>query len=226
MLCKESTKQNTENVRKTNVNSVNHLEIEDGRKLIDCNNYFRNVTKLTVSSALHGSLIYLDISLKRVIQLTKISTLIIDSYNFECEQLILLLQLMPNVHTLTCDCRSISNAQSMEIQNTESFHLLSKSNKIKNLSIEERYSMENIQLFILLCSHVKQLTIETCAQNFDSILRFIFSKNRSNIRHLSLLCIKSTSKSAAETMKTLIESEALLDNYVFKLIGSKFYLWW
>jgi hypothetical protein len=73
---------------------------------------------------------------------------------------------------------------------------------------------------------MQHLIIDVHAHALESSIRFILSKTKTNVRNLCLLCVKNRSKTMAGTLKNLIESEELLDNYLIKLIDNDLYLWW
>ncbi|CAF1160574.1 unnamed protein product [Rotaria sordida] len=193
---------------------------------MNCVNYFRNATKLTLSHNFAESRVWLRIILKRIIPLKQLTTLIIDCDTFSFDQLIKLLHFTPNIHTLTFNSQSITESNSMLIQQSETFRLVSNTNKITNVTIKEKYSFENIKLFVTLCPRMQNLTIDIYTQHLESIIRFILLKTKINIPHLCSIYIKNTRKSMIGILKTLIESEELLDNYLIKSIDSQLYLWW
>ena len=164
--------------------------------------------------------------LKRIIPLNQLNTLNIDCQNFCFKQFLRLLQFTPNIHTLTFDCQSISEQNSISIQQNEIFVLVSNSNIITNVFIKERYSSENIKLLVALCPRIQHLTIDTYAQHLQSIVSFILWKTKSNIQHLCSLSMKDTTKSIGQVLQTLIDSEKLLDNYLMELIDGELYIWW
>ncbi len=209
-----------------NMNFVDHVYIQNEETMTSCSHYFRNATKLTLSDSFGASRLWLGVILKRIIPLKQLTTLIIDNENFCFEQLINLLSSTSNVHTLTFNCQSIKETNSKLLQQTETFRLLSETNKIRNVTIRERYSIENIKLLVTLCPRMQYLIIDVRLHDPESPVQYILSKSKTNVRDLCLLCTKHTSKSTIATLKTLIESEELLDNYLMKLINNDLYLWW
>jgi len=194
--------------------------------MTSCSHYFRNATKLTLSDSFDKTRVWLTVILKNIIPLKQLTTLVIDYDHFCIEQLTKLLSSTSNLHTLKLNCQSIDKTNSISIQQSEMFRLVSNTNIITNVTIKERSSTENIKLLVALCSRMQQLTIDINALHLESSVQFILSKNKTMIQHLCLLCTKNTTKSMAGTLKTLIESEELLDNYLIKLIGSELYFWW
>ncbi len=212
--------------RRSNMDVVNQLHIQGEEAMTTCVYYFRNVTKLTLSNTFSGSRVWLGPILKRVVPLKQLTTLVIECCDFSFEQFIKLLHSTSNIHTLIYDCQSINETNSMSIQQSEMFQLVSNTNSIRNLTIKERYSSENIKLLVALCPRMQHLTIDISSLHLESMVQFILSKSKTDIPQLCSLCTKNTRKSMVGVLKNLIESEELLDNYLIKHIDSGAYFWW
>ncbi len=225
-LYKQLIKHTYSRYQRRNVNFIDHVDIRSEETMTSCSYYFQNATKLTLSDSFRESRVWLGVILKRIIPVKQLTTLIIDDDNFCFEQLIRLLNSTSNIHTLTVNCQSVTETNSISIQQSEMFRLVSNTNTIRNVTIREKYSSENIKLFVALCPQMEHLTIDIYIHDLESSVKFILSKSKTNIQHLCLLCTKNTTKSMVGTLKTLIESEELLDNYLVKLIGSELYFWW
>jgi hypothetical protein len=224
-LYSRSNKENRPRYQR-NMNAVDQIEIQDEEGITSCMHYFPNATKLTLSHSFQKSHIWLSINLKRVISLSQLTTLVIDCNDFYFEQLTKLLHFTPNLHTLTFNCQSISAKDCMLIQQSETFRLAANANIITNVTIQERFSSENIKLIVALCPRMQQLTLDMHPQDLESIVRFILLKTKTDLQHLCSLCIQHTAKSMIGVLKTLIESEELLDNYLIKLIDTELHFWW
>ncbi|CAF1160872.1 unnamed protein product [Adineta steineri] len=211
---------------KKNLNSVNYLEIQGEDAMTSCVNYFPNTTKLTLSKNFNGNSVCLELALKRIVYLTQLTTLVIECYDFNFEQLIKLLHSTPNLHTLAYNCVSTNEINMKSIQQNELFRLISSKNMIKNVKITTSNSLENIKLLIALCPQMQYFAINRYRLSLESMTEFVLSKSKAHIQHLCLLCIKNTTRPMVAILKTLIESEGLLDNYVIKYIDSDIYIWW
>lgn len=195
--------------------------------MTSCSHYFHNATKLTLSDSFHESRKWLAAILKRIIPLQQLTTLVIDHEDFSFEQLIRLLNSTSNIQTLSLSCQSISESNSRLIQQSEMFRLVSSRNIITNVIVKENDSVENRKLLVSLCLRMQYFTIiDRYTQNHQSSVQFVLSKTKTSLMYLCLLCIKNTVKPMVGTLKILIESEELLDNYLMKLIGSDLYIWW
>ncbi|UJR32674.1 hypothetical protein I4U23_020135 [Adineta vaga] len=112
------------------------------------------------------------------------------------------------------------------VEQSELFRQVATTNKITNLTINELISIENIKLPTLLCSRMQHLTINQYGQYVQSSIQFILSKSKNDLQYLCSLRARNFHKPMLSIVKTLIESEELLDNYLIKLIDADLYLWW
>ena len=207
-------------------NSVDHVYIHHQETAMHCSCYFRHATKVTLLDSCHSNRVWLAVILKGLMPLKQLTSITIENELFCFEQLIKLLNSTPNVHTLSVHRQSLDSTNSTTFQQSETFRLLSQTNKITKLTMRERFSTENLKLFLALCPRMQYLIIDVHVHELESAVQLILLKNKTHRRDLCLLCVKNTSKSMSGTLKTLIESEELLDNYLFKLIETDLYLWW
>ncbi|CAF1184621.1 unnamed protein product [Rotaria sordida] len=205
---------------------VDHVDIHGEEAIMSCVNYFQNATKLTLSHSFAASRVWLRIILEHIIPLKQLTTLVIDYDALSFNQLIKLLRFTPNIHTLTFKSHSIQKPNSILIQQSQTFRLISNTNTITNVTIEERYTAENIKLLAILCPRMQHLTIDILTTELESTMKFILLKTKTDLQHLCSMCIKTSRKSMIGKLKALIELERLLDNYVIKMIDSNIYLWW
>lgn len=159
-------------------------------------------------------------SLNRIIPVRQLTQLIIDCQHFSFEHLIELLSLTSNMHTL-----KFNSIQFYDQQN-ETFVLVSKTNTVTNVTVEQECTLDQIRLLTNLFPRVEYLTINLLKENLESILRFLLSKPNDCTRYLSLLCISKPCEDLVKQLKILIQSENLLDDYTIKMIHGKLYLWW
>ncbi|CAF4876308.1 unnamed protein product [Rotaria socialis] len=212
--------------RKTNMDAVNHVEIEGEKAIMKCVNYFRNATKLTLSQCFGESNFWLRINLKPILPVKRLTTLVINCDYFRLDQLIELLRLAPHVHTLTMNVNSIKYSNRSSFQQNEAFQFVSKTNNITNVTIKERCASANSQLYIDLCPRMQHLAIEGYYRHTVSNIQSILRETKTNIQQLCSICITNVRKSIITALKTMIESEKILDNYSMKLIDYDLYLWW
>ncbi|CAF4187660.1 unnamed protein product [Rotaria sp. Silwood2] len=125
--------------QESNVDVVKLVDIQGEQAMMSCINYFSNATELTLSDSFYGSRIWLGIILNRIISLKQLTKLVIDCNDFRFEQVIKLLRLTPNVHTLILDCQSINHTDSVSIEHTDTFRFVSNTNTITNATIKSTY---------------------------------------------------------------------------------------
>jgi hypothetical protein len=189
--------------------------------------YFPNVIQLKLSSVnLRQDALF--VTLSHILPLQQLTGLLIDDPNFDFEKIVELLRCLPNLYTLILQRISSDGKDIVLIQQSEVYQLISNKNSIKSLIINFKCGFEETKLLVNLCSQLQRLTIDISSNNIESTLRFLLSKGN-NTCHLSSLCLKNVSENEIKTLKTLIESERLLDNYLVKVIETiptEVYLWW
>lgn len=206
---------------------VDHLNIQNVQALNNCRHYFPNVTKLTLTASFKDTRVSLPMLLKTIIPLKQLTTLAIDHHTICIEQFLKLLIASPNVHTLIFEYQPINEINAVLNEPTESFRLLSEKNKITTVILKAEFSNENIQFLVTLCPRMQHLTVDTHYRfDIDVLVRFLLSKTKNDLQHLCLLCVKRMASINPGTLKTLIETEELLDNYSIKVINNEVYLWW
>jgi hypothetical protein len=192
-----------------------------------CGDYFPNATELTLVDTFdvppRDSIAR---SLDHIIPLRQLSKLILNCHHFSFEQIIGLLYFTPNVYTLELDSIVLYQTDPLSIQRNENFRLVSNTNMITNVIIDKESTLEKIQLCVALFPRLEYLTINLNKKDLESITRFLLSKPNNNTRYLSSLCISKQRKDFIEPVRSLIESEKLLNDYTIKLINRKVYLWW
>ena len=132
----------------------------------------------------------------------------------------------PNVHTLKLDSVFLYETDSISIEQTELFRIVSNTNIVTDVTITKESTLDKIQVLVILFSRLEYLTINLYKEDLESIARFLLSKDNNNTRHLSALCISKQLSSLLEKLRILIESEKLLDDHTLKTISGKVYLWW
>ncbi|CAF2054155.1 unnamed protein product [Rotaria magnacalcarata] len=212
--------------QKTNMDAVDHVEIQGEKAIMKCVNYFRNATKLTLSQCFGESNFWLRINLKPILPVKRLTTLVLNCDVFRLDQLIELLRLAPHVHTLTINLSSIKDSNPISFQHNEAFQFVAKTNKITNVTIQEKSTLENSQLYIALCPRMQHLAIESYFGCAAPIIQYILRENKTNIQQLCSIRIETMRRSISKALQTVIESEKKFDYYSMKLIDYNLYLWW
>jgi hypothetical protein len=211
---------------KNNFDSVHWIQIDSTQTMINCMNYFPNATKLTF----HGNIGTFGDSIKnsltRIVPVKQITKLAIHYNSFSFMHMIEILSVMVNIRELTLASLPLDEINSATIQENVTFQLVSMTNVVKNVILEEEYSLERIELLIALCPRLQHLTLNEINHSLLSIIRLLLSKNNANNRHLSSLCLLKVNNAVKEKVKMVIEKEKLLDDFSIKYINHKLYLWW
>ncbi|CAF1415821.1 unnamed protein product [Adineta steineri] len=216
----------TDPLTETNVDFINHLEIEKISSRKELISYFPNVTQLTLSETFHLPRNFISDNFHKIIPLKQLTKLNLHCLRFSFERIIDLLSLTSNVQILEFDSLLFNRKTSLSIEQSEMFQFVSKTNRIKQLTIKKEISFDKIKLCVHLFSRLESLTINLYEKDLKSIVRFILLESNKHIRHLSSLYILKQEKRFLEKVKKLIDSEELLRDYQIKLINKKVYLWW
>ena len=188
--------------------------------------YFSKVTKVTLADTFNIPCHLLATSLNRIIHLRQLSKLTINSLNIPFDEVVELLHFTPNIHTLELDSISIPGTDSLSIQQNEKFRLISNINTVTNMTIGKESALEQVQLLDALFPRLEHLTINLYKEDLESIVRFLLSASTNNTCHLSMLCILSQVTDSMESLRNLIESEQILQNFTLKTFRDKLCLWW
>ncbi|CAF3892964.1 unnamed protein product [Adineta steineri] len=162
----------------------------------------------------------------RIIPLKQLTKLVVESNPLPLTKLIELLRCTPHIHTLVLKSMSLYGVNYNSIQQNQSFQLVSNTNTITNVTCNGECTLEKLQILVALFSRIQHLTTKLYANNLESCVRFLLEKTNQNTNHLCSLSILSANKIWYTRLRTLIESETLLDDYMLKMIDWNLYLWW
>ena len=200
---------------------VDHVHIEDARSIDNCLLLFPHATKLTLSGNHDYSMFAV---LNCFIRLTQLTNLTIDRTDFDA--LVELLRFVPNIRALKVHSLCAYNLYRVSIKQTESFQMVTNENKITSLIIYNNCSLEDIRLLIRLCPRLQQMVLNISRDNLQSTVNLLLMNTNGNTRHLFSLCLLNVTPKLVKILKTMIDSNTLLNNYSFKLVYKKLYLWW
>jgi hypothetical protein len=200
-------------------------------KVIDsCLHSFPNTIELTLSDCSEARSVWSeDDSLHCIIPLTQLTKLTINDGYRPFYRVIDILYFLPNIHTLVLKCMSLIATEFWPLQRSERFQMVSSTNKIENMIIMCDYSLHKIKLLTSLCPRLEHITIDFTFRSFKALeptIQFLLSRTNQNTSHLSSLYILGLSGMMIGTLKTLIESDKLLDNYSMKSFDNMLLIWW
>ncbi|CAF0858351.1 unnamed protein product [Adineta steineri] len=162
----------------TNINnhySVSHISIHNEME-INCDLiYFPNVTKLTIFPYSNRTCHSLSTVLDQIIPLIQLTELIINYPKFCIGKLVELLYYSPNIRTLLLHSISFDKISSVSIQESQTFEIVSKKNRITNITITKYDALENVRLL----SQTTQLPDYSCSENNVSIQFTLSSSSHS-----------------------------------------------
>ncbi|CAF1365829.1 unnamed protein product [Rotaria sordida] len=214
------------NMQEKNLNIVKHVHICSKQIINNYVNYFPNANQLTIEHYFKTSDDSISTTLNCILPLKQLTKLNIKSSNFPFEQIIKLIYFTPNLHVLKLDFLCLNEIYLKLIEQHEIFRYVSSTNKITNIDIREKCTLEIFQLIIYLFPQVEYLKIRINEKEISQIIRFLFSKTTDKIRRLFFLCISQIPKVCLRELNFLIKSENLLSDYSIKYINRDLYLWW
>ncbi|CAF1281594.1 unnamed protein product [Rotaria sordida] len=221
----ELDKQICPHLQENNLNSVKRLLIRNKRTTSDFVNYFPNATELTISYCFERSDEPFIPILHRIVPLEHLTKLHIGLVYFPFEQMVELISLTPNLHTLKLHVLFINETCSKLIKQTDIFRYVLKTNKITNLEFNCP-TLKDIQFLVDLFPRLEYIKIGMDNQRMKEILRFLFTNISNKLSHLFFLCIDRVPKRYLQEFDMLLKSENLLNDYFIKLINRQLYLWW
>ncbi|CAF4495990.1 unnamed protein product [Rotaria sp. Silwood2] len=212
--------------QRENFKSVKHLYIAPKTNSI-CRKYLSNVNRLIIGYDVEilddNSFIT---NLKCMIPLKQLTKLVINIRCFPFEEIIKLLCLTPNLHTLQFHEYSLQEINSNFTKYNILLQDILKKNKIENLVLTGRCSLNQIRFIIYVFSKLKYLKIEINSTKISSIIQYLLSKTHNQAQHLFYLCISCFEEVYLEETKDLIKLKNLLDNYSIEYINYSLHLWW
>lgn len=210
---------------KNTLQSVHNITITSPHA-VDYEKIFPNVTELTVSMYCNNFTWLSSNEFQKTIPVTRITKLTIENkYNKFHDVLDVLLKI-PNIHTLTLTSIKVVGRDIPSLQEKENFRLVSKQNKIKNVTITDAYTLKTIQMLIELCPELQHLTLGVSQISLIPTVRFLLSENNEIPCKISSLCVLDQRGVLTAKLKTIIQSERPLNNYSLKFFNHKLYLWW
>ena len=204
-----------------------HIEIRDQNVMLNCSHYFSRATQITLSNRFDKSAEHLPIILKSIIPVRQLTSLIIEhECNFSMQQIIHLLNVMPNINILefNWNFRVIDNLT--QIQQSQVFKNVAKSNKISHLIVDGVCSFEIMKTFILLCPEIKHLTLQAMSTTeYKEKIQFLISNKQAILSKLCLLHLNTFyHHRMIHSFETLVNTSDIFWDCSHKIIGNDFYI--
>lgn len=171
------------------LNSVRYMTIHDLKVIDNRSQYFPNVIEFTFDSRYFNSwTLFSTNGFGRMIPLVHLHKLNMNSIYLNFNILINILLHASNVHTLTVQTLEITVKEVSALVESENFRLVSKQNKIKNISISN-YLVVTIKTLINLCPRLHHLSLGTDRQPFEATIRYLRSNTNETVCHVSSLSL-------------------------------------
>ncbi|CAF1248491.1 unnamed protein product [Adineta steineri] len=208
-------------------NSIKHIIINSTAALPNCSKYFPKITELTLhDKAIIQRKPYLMDDLRRILPLVQLTKLTMNNIFYELDIFINILQLTPNLHTVTWISIKNTPKDLLSLQESKAYQLVSKQNQVKTIIIQGDYTKKMMEELIYLCPRVQYISLGPSDRSLDATVHYLLSKINDATLHLFLLRIRGASPHWIKCWKDKIESHEVLYDYSTKVIGSSFYLWW
>ena len=197
------TNNNTnQNEEKISMDSVEHVNILDGKMIINCKNYFPNATELVIDCDPDDkNEKFFFNKLTNILSLNQLTQITIDAINNTISEMIKLLRLTPNLHTLTIQQYDCDLTDLVTAQQSESFQLISKINNITTMTVITEDTAALTKFMIALFPQVECLIIKHIRDDSTEDLRFLLTKDNINADHLKLLCFKTSIRGSNENIR-------------------------
>lgn len=189
----------------------------------DFSHRFPRATNLTLIGNYTNDIDSFIDNLGHIIPLTQITDLNI-SYNDHCfKSLTKILAHMSNIYSLVLN--EMPTQETTNFLSEEQVNIIDQmsNNSVTDVCIDV-FKLNNIQLLINLFPKMKTLCIDKVKDNLVSVVRTLLLK-RSDNSPLFSLTLRGEDE-IVEQLKTIIDSEKLIDNYTIEHTNNLIKLWW
>lgn len=202
------------------MNSVQHLEIQKKLETTNFMKYFPNVTQLTICCNFTLDDNYFNIIyLKDLIPLNQLTKLTIEYYHSSFTKILQLISYTHNLHTLIMNSVSFEKLNLSLFEHHEIYQLVSQTNNIKQIHITWPSTLEEIKHLVQLFPRLQYLTIHEYTDDLNFILNMLLSKYKVINSHNFSSNIQVTLRKISNTVKAMMKSDNLLENYSTEIIA-------
>ncbi|CAF1319809.1 unnamed protein product [Adineta ricciae] len=167
------------------LSSVDHVQVREDEGVYQHMYSFPNAIELTLRDSLASAPQLFTIGLNRILSLQRIKTLTVKSNPFYFKTMLDLLFSAPNVQTLTVETITSYKEDRRFIEQYQIFQILSKRNRVTNVTVKQKRAFDVYELFVKLFPRVENLSIHILIKDMKSILQLL---SKDNARHLLLIC--------------------------------------
>lgn len=208
------------------LHSVHHVIIENAQTVFN-EKYFPNATELTLGRfGINDWIYFIRDGFHHLFPTEKLTKLTINHQQTTFHEVIKMLLETPNIHTLTVACPQLIGKDLGSLQKSETYRIISKKNKIRNMTLTKYYTLRTIQMLVDLFPQLQHLTLCKSQKSVENIARFLLTKYNNIPCHVSSLCIHGVDIRWTAKLKFVVESQKHVDDYSLKVVNQKLYLWW
>ncbi|CAF0713287.1 unnamed protein product [Adineta steineri] len=174
----------------TDSNFIQHIIINSIAVLPNCSKYFPKITELTLhDKAIIERKSYLMDELRRIFPLVQLTKLTMNNIFYEFYIFINLLQLTPNLHTVTWISIEDTPKDLLSLQESKAYQIVSKQNQVKTIIIQSNYTKKMMEVLIHLRPRVQYISLGLSDLSLDATVHYLLSKINDATLHLFSLCI-------------------------------------
>ena len=189
--------------------------------------YFSNSTELTLSGFFNEHIEETITNLRSILCLKNLTKLYIDSNHIHFEKILYLLHFAPHIEILKIYSIDFFIIDDRSIEESTLFQFVSNTNIVKNLTITQGCTFEQLKLVMKLFSQLQYINTDIYGDNFHSVIDLLLSKKNNKYSHpLFSLCFNTAWQDIFNDLKHLIESNKYFDDYSIMIINKILYLWW
>lgn len=205
---------------------VEVVEICNENTILNWKCFLPCTTHLILSNDFPSNPAHVSDILEHIMPIKQLRNLTIrNRHQIPIEKLLHLLNVMPNIQTLYLNCDFIEFYDRSSIEQREIFRNIANSNQISHLIINDRYRLEMMKLFIVLCPQIKQLTIEMFGRSeYEEDILELISEKQTILPKLCLLHLKNIYARMSRRLETFLNTSDVCRNYSYKCFGNEFYV--
>lgn len=201
-----------------------HVLIENQWINTGCSIRFPYATKLTLTGGYAAEIPLWLTNLSSIISLTQITELVLDYDYLFMNKLLILLEYMSNINTLTIPQSAIIQTHNLSENEIEIIRKLSRKNFIRKVTIMySRCTIKQLHFLFDLCPQIEYLSINLSENNENLIIPFLISKIKENNSRLFFLSLVhgNANNEMLEKFQSIID----YDNYSIDVFKGNVYLW-
>jgi len=201
-----------------------HILIENQWINTDCSIRFPYATKLTLTGGYAPEIPLWIENLSSIISLTQITELVLDYDYIFMNKLLMLLEYMSNINTLTIPQSAIIQTHNLSENEIEIICKLSRRNCIRKITImHSRCTIKQLRFLFDLFPQMEYLSINLSENDENLIIQFLISKIKKNNSRLFLLSLVygNANNEILEKFQSIID----YDNYSIDVFKGNVYLW-